>query len=635
MKDVIMIFKFFFLILMLVSMVTAQSIFPGQSGQQLLDNLVSNYKPSSVLGYDDARDKLYGIIYNENDYVECVYTGYTVYIPYDDPDPRGWANSASPILNCEHTWPKSKGAEGGLAESNMHHLYPTNGDANAARGSLPFEEIDDQQTDRWWKDISYITSIPQTEIDAYSEELTGNSFEPREEHKGNVARAMFYFYTMYKAEADAADPTFFTIQKNILKQWHYVDPADASEISRTNQIAGYQDSKVNPYVLDSTLVRRAFFDTTSTGGGGDTTTVSSPAAGVVYISEVSDAAGTNYEFIELYNNSSDTISLENSKLVRVSAGDNTAEWVFDFAVEGSGDTYILPKGLLIVDRSGSQNDFETDWGVTLASSVTFNAGDYNLYFGSGTARRWRLRDGGTENSDDGDLIDDTGQAVAGSGTRHYQDSPGSWISSTSSSATPGQLEGNQDSSLPVELTSFTVSQKNNLAEVELKWKTESELQNSHWLVEKRSGQNKYSIVGTVPGAGNCSHSTEYSYVDKNLTYEELYSYRLSSVSFDGQVENHETQSVFIALPDRIDLIGNYPNPFNPVTKITFKLPQTVNVSLEIYNILGQKLKTLVDKQLQAGSHLVEFNAHNLPSGIYYYRINAGEYLKVKKMILLR
>lgn len=252
--------KIILFLVMIYSTIFSQTIFPGQSGQQLLASLVSQYKPATVLSYNEARDKLYAIIYNVNDSLECVYTGYKIYVPYNSSDPRTYTNAASPIINCEHTWPQSKGAVGN-AKSDMHHLFATNGDANAARGSFPFNDINDQLTNNWWNGVSFITSIPSMNINSYSEELTGIEWEPKEEHKGNVARAMFYFYTMYKAEADAADPNYFNLQKNVLWQWHIADPADSLEISRTHQIASYQDNKPNPYVLDVTLVQRAYFST--------------------------------------------------------------------------------------------------------------------------------------------------------------------------------------------------------------------------------------------------------------------------------------------------------------------------------------------------------------------------------------
>ncbi len=239
----------------------AQLLFPGINGTELLDSLVKYYKPAVVLNYDDARDKMYALIDNANDSVTCVYTGYQVYVPYNHPTPRDFTNAPAPIMNAEHTWPTSKGASGN-ARSDLHHIYPTNEYANSARGSLPFDDIPDQLTTRWWRGISYFTTVPTIEKELYSKEQTGTRFEPRDGHKGNVARSMFYFYTMYKTEADAADPNYFTIQKDILYNWHKIDPPDAGEYDRTHQIAVYQDEKPNPFIIDSTLVQRCYFPAT-------------------------------------------------------------------------------------------------------------------------------------------------------------------------------------------------------------------------------------------------------------------------------------------------------------------------------------------------------------------------------------
>ena len=250
--------------LLSTSLFSQGTIHPELSGQALLDALVQDYLPSTVLGYAPARDEMYGTIDNKNDSITCVYTGYQVYVPFNDPNPRNFTNSASPIMNAEHTWPRSKGAnQGSNAYSNLHHLFPTNGDANAGRGSFPFDEIPDTDTDRWYVGTSTSTTIPSSDIDAYSELRFNTSFEVPEAHKGNVARAMFYFYTMYKSMADAADPNFFEIQKDVLRSWSQLDPVDQAEIDRTNAIAAVQDNKANPFVLDTTLIGRAYFGVVS------------------------------------------------------------------------------------------------------------------------------------------------------------------------------------------------------------------------------------------------------------------------------------------------------------------------------------------------------------------------------------
>ncbi|MEK7257804.1 MAG: endonuclease [Bacteroidota bacterium] len=233
-------------------------IFTFLQGQELLDSLAASYKPTTELDYGDARDTLYSRIYKTGDSVTCVYSGYKRYLPPgEDPSVAIFDNGSSFGINCEHTFPQSKGAETGNPQSDMHHLFPTRSAVNTARSNDPFAEIPDQQTTQWYHLDHVSTSIPATGIEQYSEHINGY-FEPREDHKGNVARAMFYFYTMYKVQADAADPTFFASQRETLCHWQYLDPADSLEIARTWLIAHYQDGKPNPYILDCTLPARSF-----------------------------------------------------------------------------------------------------------------------------------------------------------------------------------------------------------------------------------------------------------------------------------------------------------------------------------------------------------------------------------------
>lgn len=228
----------------------------GTAGQPLLDYVILNYKSSSTLGYNNARDVMYSIIDLEDDNsLKGIYTNYTIFI---DPaqDPRPQTNAFN--MNCEHSWPQSMGAGSEPQKSDLHHLYPARGNVNSSRGNKHFADIDDNDTDKWWRFDYYETSIPNEFIDEFSEVDNGNGvFEPREDVKGNIARSMFYFYTMYN---DVADTNFFNIQKETLYDWHRQDPVDANELNRTLAIAGYQENKPNPYVVDSTLVRRIWFE---------------------------------------------------------------------------------------------------------------------------------------------------------------------------------------------------------------------------------------------------------------------------------------------------------------------------------------------------------------------------------------
>src|SRR5690606_14990087 len=146
-----------------------------------------------------------------------------------------------------------------------HHIFPTQVQVNADRGNLRFAEIPDAQTNRWYRGAPpYTQTTPPTEhIDEYSELRTNQAFEPREDHAGNVARALFYVATMYDAGTNAAFP-FDAAQQATLYDWHYEDPIDQAEYDRTFRVAQFQRSASgaplpNPFVLDSTLVRRAFF----------------------------------------------------------------------------------------------------------------------------------------------------------------------------------------------------------------------------------------------------------------------------------------------------------------------------------------------------------------------------------------
>lgn len=232
-------------------------LYPGLEGEQLQDALRADYRPSSILSLSQAKDTLYTLIDNVQDSVEGIYSGLKLFLP-ENVDASEWLFMNGNGINLEHVYPQSKGADEGQAgHSDMHHLYPSRVAVNSARASFPFSNIPDPMTTTWFRKNQSMQNIPSSNIDSYSESING-AFEPRESVKGNIARAVFYFYTMYQDDADAADPNFFPAQRPTLCEWHLADVVDDRELLRSAMVAHYQDDKENPFVLDCTAALRAW-----------------------------------------------------------------------------------------------------------------------------------------------------------------------------------------------------------------------------------------------------------------------------------------------------------------------------------------------------------------------------------------
>lgn len=250
---------------------TQEILFPGQSGAELRASIRAEYRPSSLSG---DNDDLYSVVDRATvggvDGVIGVYTG--LFVEFDcqpscDPsqDVGNGFSQTGRSINQEHTFPRSElnGSSSHRSEDDLHNLFPTQVGVNNDRASLPFAEIPDAQTTRWYRGAPPYTqtSVPSSDIDAYSEIRSGQAFEPREVHEGNVARAMFYMATVWD---DVADLAWFATQQDDLLEWHRADAVDQAEVDRSERVAAFQSgcasgACVNPFVVDSTLIRRAFF----------------------------------------------------------------------------------------------------------------------------------------------------------------------------------------------------------------------------------------------------------------------------------------------------------------------------------------------------------------------------------------
>ncbi|MBK8981404.1 MAG: T9SS type A sorting domain-containing protein [Ignavibacteria bacterium] len=188
--------------------------------------------------------------------------------------------------------------------------------------------------------------------------------------------------------------------------------------------------------------------------------------------------------------------------------------------------------------------------------------------------------------------------------------------------------------LPVELISF--SSIINSRDITLNWSTASELNNSGFDIERKiSTSETWQRIGNVAGNGTTNEAKNYSYTDRNLNAGQ-YNYRLKQVDFNGNFEYFNlSNEITIASPDEYSLNQNYPNPFNPSTKISFQIPTDGVVTLKIFDISGKEVSELVNGNLNAGFHTINFNATSLTSGVYFYKLTAGNFTKVMKMSLIK
>ena len=180
---------------------------------------------------------------------------------------------------------------------------------------------------------------------------------------------------------------------------------------------------------------------------------------------------------------------------------------------------------------------------------------------------------------------------------------------------------------PVELTSFTTSKSGN--SVILNWETATEVNNYGFDVESSNDNNNWTSIGFVDGHGNSNSPQSYSFV---ATDGAKY-YRLKQVDTDGGFEYSNVVEVEGNLSYKLS--QNHPNPFNPSTKINFSIPEAAKVSITIFNALGQEVAELANREFAKGNHSVDFNATNLTSGIYFYRMNSANFSKTMKMMLIK
>ncbi len=275
------------------------------------------------LGYNGARTEMFGYTDEENNAIHGIYTGFeqeSSYTTYLDP------------INTEHIVPQSFFGSLSPMKSDLFNIRPTHGNANSARGNSPYGEVVDENA-QWYGIDGNGNYVSQGDIPSNMElwtERSSNLWEPRDDAKGDIARLVFYFYTMYPTEAG--------VMANIgdietLYSWHQEDPVSPFEATRNERVQEVQGN-ANPYISHPDLVMRAWFwtgttvpgcmdetacnynlDATSDDGSClyaeagldcDGNTLSSCS---LYFSEYGEGSSNN-KYLEIYNPGIESISLD-------------------------------------------------------------------------------------------------------------------------------------------------------------------------------------------------------------------------------------------------------------------------------------------------------------------------------------
>jgi hypothetical protein len=189
--------------------------------------------------------------------------------------------------------------------------------------------------------------------------------------------------------------------------------------------------------------------------------------------------------------------------------------------------------------------------------------------------------------------------------------------------------------LPVEMTSFTaVAEK---MSAQLKWSTATEVNNYGFEIERRAiAGNAWAKVGFVAGNGTSNAKHNYTYTDNNLSAG-TYAYRLKQLDNDGAFKySASTEVAITGLPKELKLYGNYPNPFNPSTKVQFTVPENGNVRLLVYNVIGQEVATLFEGAAETGKlYTANFDASRMASGLYFSVLEFGNQRITHKMLMAK
>ena len=414
-------------------------------------------------------------------------------------------------------------------------------------------------------------------------------FEPRASDKGDAARGMMYMVIMYDNNGSYGNWAFKWLNETkipstpqdlkTLLEWSKQDPPDKWEVERNNYIASLQQNR-NPFIDHPEYLKYVnLYDLSKLNP------VFSPEPSY----QVSN-------FTAVANNNSITVSWTNPSGGQLPSGYLLQAYNIDnYFIPADGDVYPdstdLSTGKALINIPYSTTQSYTFNNLSPNTKYYFTIYSYN---GTDTLINYKI---------DGKLRTNTTTGVT-----------------------------------PVELISFTASVNKDI--INLRWKTATELNNTGFDIERGSEYNSdgditFNKIGFVKGAGNSVIPISYSFSDK-INQSAIYYYRLKQIDNDGSSKfspvvemNYNSAAIGFYLDQ------NYPNPFNPSTIIAYSLPEASNVILSVYNALGQQVKIVENVYKNAGNYKVTLNANDLNSGIYFYKIEAGQFSQIRKMILVK
>ena len=650
-------------ILLILTVSYSQEIIgEGLTGQPLLEYVVNNYKPTSTLGYNNARDTLYSVIdLKENNQLSCVYSGYTITLDTSlDPSTDAYNQG----INCEHTYPQSMGAGNEPQKSDMHHLYPCKSNVNSSRGNDPYAEIVDAETDTWYRNDYSQNTIPDEFINEFAEKYNppdpnNEVFEPREDHKGDASRSVFYFFAMYN---DVADTNFWNKQKDVLIDWHNYDPVDDWELNRTWEIATYQENKPNPFILDSSLAMRIWY---MDDDGTDTLIVDTIEYNIV-INEImqnpSAVSDENGEWFEIYNNSNQEIDLNG---FTIKDNDIDSHLIVDSVIVSPFSYATLGRVSDTSINGGIKLDYKYE-GIALANG----ADEILLIDPYGNTLDSVAYDGGPN------WPDPNGASMALLGTDLDNSISSNWVEYDSLTYGDGDYGTPSEQNFPIDIIwDFALSDPiisilgndNNwnpydtlLVKMEFCNNTDYDhmyypgaileadsvyvnIQNQSWFYGMFANTCDSVYWNVIANSMEISTEVEFSAYPSVLNCENNIDYCIEgdTINFTlSIIVENISNDIYGIYPNYFSLHQNYPNPFNPTTTIKYELPTDAFVNIKIYDLTGRLVKTLINRKQSAGYKEVNWsgidNSGKLATaGLYLCSFEAGEFRHTKKMVLLK